>query len=178
MSGASVKPCRILLVDDSDHDRAEAKAALLNGSLRRWEIFEAAYGEDALRLCALTPTVLCALHRLRYGLEPLDPRPELGHAANYLWMLTGEEMFRENQDMLVNGIRSYNNLLESNKLTMLTSKPQASQYVSKFERLFKAIAHGVVASPELQYNTLMDIIVNDFEVGEKPESSMNSTLST
>ena len=45
---------------------------------------------DALRLCALTPTVLCALHRLRYGLEPLDPRPELGHAANYLWMLSAQ----------------------------------------------------------------------------------------
>lgn len=44
---------------------------------------------DALRLCALTPTVLCALHRLRRGLPPLEPRPELGHAANYLWMQTG-----------------------------------------------------------------------------------------
>ena len=45
---------------------------------------------DALRLCALTPTVLCSLHRLKMGEEPLAPRPELGHAANYLWMLSGE----------------------------------------------------------------------------------------
>ena len=45
---------------------------------------------DALRLCALTPTVVCALHRLRLGLTPLEPRPELGSAANYLWMLSGE----------------------------------------------------------------------------------------
>jgi citrate synthase len=45
---------------------------------------------DALRISALTPTVLCALHRLRLGLPVLEPRPELGHAANYLWMLSGE----------------------------------------------------------------------------------------
>ncbi len=45
---------------------------------------------DALRLCAITPTVLCAVHRLRAGAPVLAPRPELGHAANYLWMLSGE----------------------------------------------------------------------------------------
>jgi citrate synthase len=28
---------------------------------------------------------------LASGREPVAPRPELGHAANYLWMLTGEE---------------------------------------------------------------------------------------
>ncbi|MGD9703227.1 MAG: citrate/2-methylcitrate synthase [Acidimicrobiia bacterium] len=45
---------------------------------------------DALRISALTPTVLCALHRLRLGLPVLEPRPDLGHAANYLWMLSGD----------------------------------------------------------------------------------------
>ena len=46
---------------------------------------------DALLLCAITPTLLCALHRLRRGDEVLAPRAELGYAANYLWMLTGVE---------------------------------------------------------------------------------------
>ena len=31
-----------------------------------------------------------ALYRLQHGLEPIDPRPDLGYAANYLCMLTGE----------------------------------------------------------------------------------------
>jgi len=44
---------------------------------------------DALLLCAVTPTVLCALHRLRNGREPIGPDDELGWAANYLWMLSG-----------------------------------------------------------------------------------------
>jgi citrate synthase len=45
---------------------------------------------DALRLCAVTPTLIMAMHRLRRGLEPLDPRPELGYSANYLYLLTGQ----------------------------------------------------------------------------------------
>ncbi|HEY8548203.1 MAG TPA: citrate/2-methylcitrate synthase [Acidimicrobiales bacterium] len=46
---------------------------------------------DALRLIAATPTVIAALHRLRQGAEPVPPRPDLGHAADYLHMLTGVE---------------------------------------------------------------------------------------
>ncbi len=45
--------------------------------------------DDAVRLCALLPTLIGALFRLRQGLEPLEPDPELSHAANYLWMVTG-----------------------------------------------------------------------------------------
>ena len=44
---------------------------------------------DALMIAAVTPTVLAALHRLRAGLEPLEPQPELGTAANWLYLVTG-----------------------------------------------------------------------------------------
>ncbi|NJQ04922.1 citrate synthase/methylcitrate synthase [Streptomyces lonarensis] len=47
--------------------------------------------EDALRLCAVVPTLLTALHRLQQGLGPVEPRGDLSHAANYLYMLTGRE---------------------------------------------------------------------------------------
>ncbi|GAA1953655.1 citrate/2-methylcitrate synthase [Kitasatospora viridis] len=47
--------------------------------------------EDALFAAALVPTVLTALYRLQHGLQPIEPRDDLGYAANYLWMLTGEE---------------------------------------------------------------------------------------
>jgi len=46
---------------------------------------------DALFVAALTPTILTALHRLRTGQEPIPPRDDLDYAANYLWMLTGQE---------------------------------------------------------------------------------------
>ncbi len=45
--------------------------------------------DDAIRLCAQTPVILAALYRLRNGLPVLEPRPDLGHAANYLYLLTG-----------------------------------------------------------------------------------------
>ena len=45
---------------------------------------------DATHLCAVTPTLLTALHRLRAGAAPLAPRAELGWAENFLWMLDGE----------------------------------------------------------------------------------------
>jgi citrate synthase len=46
---------------------------------------------QATRLCAMVPTLLTAAYRLRSGLEPLPPRHDLSSAANYLWMLSGEE---------------------------------------------------------------------------------------
>ncbi len=46
---------------------------------------------EALTLCAVVPTLLTAVHRLRSGLEPVPPRDDLSYAANYLWMLNGRE---------------------------------------------------------------------------------------
>ena len=46
---------------------------------------------DLMALCAVTPTLLAALHRLRLGLDPVAPRPGLRAGAQYLWMVTGEE---------------------------------------------------------------------------------------
>src|SRR5215207_1274459 len=46
--------------------------------------------EQALALVASLPTVVATYSRLVEGEEPVDPNPGLGHAANYLYMLTGE----------------------------------------------------------------------------------------
>ncbi|MHB9287553.1 citrate synthase [Halobacteriales archaeon Cl-PHB] len=43
------------------------------------------------RIVAKIPTILAAYDRLRRGEEPLDPREDLSHAGNFLYMLTGEE---------------------------------------------------------------------------------------
>ena len=44
----------------------------------------------ALRLIAKMPTIVAAWERIRNGLEPIEPDPELDHAANFLYMLTGK----------------------------------------------------------------------------------------
>ena len=43
-----------------------------------------------LRLVAKLATILAAWERIRKGKEPVAPDPELGHAANFLYMLFGE----------------------------------------------------------------------------------------
>ena len=43
------------------------------------------------RVTAKIPTVLAAFDRVRQGEEPLEPRADLSHAGNFLYMLTGEE---------------------------------------------------------------------------------------
>jgi citrate synthase len=46
--------------------------------------------EDALALVSSFPTIVAAYWRLSNGKEPVEPDPELSHAANYLYMLFGE----------------------------------------------------------------------------------------
>ena len=44
----------------------------------------------AIKLVAKTATIIAAWERIRNGKAPLLPEPELSHAANFLYMLTGE----------------------------------------------------------------------------------------
>ncbi|MGW1286457.1 citrate synthase [Streptomyces sp. NPDC002586] len=46
---------------------------------------------DSVAVCAAVPTLLTALYRLGQGLDPVEPREDLPYAANYLYMLQGEE---------------------------------------------------------------------------------------
>jgi citrate synthase len=45
----------------------------------------------AIKLTAKIPTIVTAFARIRQGLEPVAPKPELGFAANFLYMLNGQE---------------------------------------------------------------------------------------
>jgi citrate synthase len=52
---------------------------------------EAANLRKGRRITAKIPTALAAFERIRNGDDPVDPREDLGHAANFLYMLNGEE---------------------------------------------------------------------------------------
>ena len=47
--------------------------------------------DEAVALTAVFPTIVGAAHRRRQGKEPVEPRADLGHAANLLWALEGKE---------------------------------------------------------------------------------------
>jgi len=53
-----------------------------------------------IRLTAMAPTIVGAHHRLRQGLEPVAPNPDLNHSGNFLYMLTGEEPDEETTKLL------------------------------------------------------------------------------
>ena len=46
---------------------------------------------DALALTAVMPTIVAAAERRHQRREPIEPRDDLGHAANLIWMMDGKE---------------------------------------------------------------------------------------
>ena len=53
-----------------------------------------------IRLTAQGPTIVAAHHRLRQGLEPVAPNPNLNHSGNFLYMMFGEVPDQETTDLL------------------------------------------------------------------------------
>jgi len=51
---------------------------------------EASY-DKAINLIAKVPTIIASWQRIRNGLEPINPDSSLSHAANFLYMMSGEK---------------------------------------------------------------------------------------
>jgi citrate synthase len=73
--------------------------------------------DDAARdLLAAFPTIVAAYWRFLGGHEPVTPRPDLGHAANFLYMLTGQTP----SDARVRGLETYLNTVVDHGLNAST----------------------------------------------------------
>lgn len=74
---------------------ATAPMDMLRTAVSAWGMYNGVQGtptaEQAIALTACFPLILTTFHRLRQGLEPLEPRADLGHTANFLYLLTGQE---------------------------------------------------------------------------------------
>ncbi|RCK69889.1 citrate synthase/methylcitrate synthase [Desertihabitans brevis] len=55
-----------------------------------WGADRSSVRADVLRVAAVVPTLLAALHRTRQGLDPVPPDPDLSAGANWVRMVTGE----------------------------------------------------------------------------------------
>ena len=64
----------IVALDESGHE-ATVKAGLPAG----------------VNLISQVATIVAAMHRIRIGLDPVAPRDDLGHGANFLYMMFGKE---------------------------------------------------------------------------------------
>jgi citrate synthase len=86
----------------------------------------------ARRITAAMPTVLAAFDRLRAGEEPIAPRDDLGYAANFLYMLTGEnpgDVAAETFDMALT-LHADHGLNASTFTTMVVASTLADVYSS------------------------------------------------
>ena len=70
----------------------------------------------AIHAAASFPTILAMFHRRQLGLEPIQPRRDLGHAANYLYMLNGKESSPE----IVRALNTYLVLLADHGMNAST----------------------------------------------------------
>jgi citrate synthase len=118
-------------------------------------------GAEAVALVAGIPTIVAAYWRLLNGEEPVTPDAALGHAANYLYMLTGEEPGEET----VRGLETYLNAVADHGMNASTLA--ARVIVSTRSDVVSAVAgaigalkgplHGGAPGPAL------DVV---FEIGE------------
>ena len=79
---------------DQVHPMAALRTAVSSLGLydeKAEDMSEEANYEKAIKLQAKVATIVTAFSRIRKGLEPIAPKPELGYAANFLYMLNGEE---------------------------------------------------------------------------------------
>jgi 2-methylcitrate synthase len=60
-----------------------------------WDQSPPAVHRKAIRLTSLMPTLIAYYDRHRRGLDVVEPNPKLPHAANFLYMLSGEEPTQE-----------------------------------------------------------------------------------
>ena len=72
--------------------------------------------ESASSIVAAFPTIIAAFWRMRRGLAPIDPRHDLGHAANFFYMLSGEVPDAER----VRGLETYLNAVVDHGLNAST----------------------------------------------------------
>src|SRR3954470_9971523 len=109
---------------------------------------------EAVAIVAIAPTVVAAFARLSAGKEPIAPRPDLGHAANYLYMLTGDPPDAER----VRGLETYLNTvvdhgLNASTFTCRVITSTGSDLVSAIVGAVGALKgplHGGAPGPALQ----------------------------
>ena len=81
--------------DADPMDMLQAFVAALAGYYDEEFSNKSASYDRAINLIAKVPTIVASWQRIRNGLSIVDPDPELGHAANFLYMMSGEKPDRD-----------------------------------------------------------------------------------
>ena len=109
---------------------------------------------DAIAITAKIPTINAAFNRIQKGEDPVEPRPDLSHAANYLYMLTGKEP----DPVKVDALNKYLILLADHGMnsSTFTGRIVASTWSDMYSAITAAIGalkgplHGGAPAPVLR----------------------------
>jgi citrate synthase len=104
-----------------------------------WDMSFEANERKAVRLIAQTATLIAMYHRQRTGQEVVPPNPKLPHAANFLYMLLGEEPDQDDARTLDTTLILYADH------TMNASTFTARVIASTLSDMFSAITGAIAA---------------------------------
>ncbi|MFT4884362.1 MAG: citrate synthase [Natronomonas sp.] len=129
--------------------------------------------EAVRRVIAVFPTIVAAYWRYRQGKEPVEPHDDLGHAANYLYMLSGEEP----SEARVSGLETYLNTVADHGLNASTFSARVvvsteSDLVSAATAAIGALKgplHGGAPGPVLE-------MLEEVHASGDPEGYVRETL--
>ena len=102
-----------------------------------------------IRLTAQAPTIVASHTRIRDGKDPVEPNPNLNHAANFLYMLAGKEPSEDearlmDKDFVLHGEHGINASAFAARVTASTIADLHSAIVAGISTL-KGPAHGGAA---------------------------------
>ncbi len=99
--------------------------------------------EKAIRMIAQIPTIIAAWDRVRLGQTPVEPRKDLSHAANFLYMLKG----KESDPLYAKALDSYLVMLADHELNASTfaARVTASTLADYYSAITSAI--GALKGP-------------------------------
>jgi len=132
-------------------------------------------GRIAIKLIAKFPTIVAAWDRIRNGNAPVDPDPNLSHAANFLYMLNGEVPDEEiagffDTCLVLHAEHSFN-----------ASTFAAREVASTKAHMYAAVAAGVGSlSGALHGGANTRVMLMLLEIGsvDKVEAYVNNLLET
>ncbi|MDH3657264.1 MAG: citrate synthase [Nitrosopumilus sp.] len=147
--------------DADPMDMLQAFVAALAGYYdEEFSAKDASY-ERSINLIAKVPTIIASWQRIRNGLKIIDPDPSLGHAANFLYMMSGER-----QDPEVERIFDICLILHADH-TFNASTFTARQVASTRAHMYSASSAAIGAlSGELHGGANTEVMKMLLEIGE------------
>ena len=119
-----------------------------------------AHANKACRLVGQMASALAAYERLRQGKEPIKPRMDLDHAANFLWMLSGKDP----DPLAAKALDQYLLLLAEHELNASTFTARVT--ASTGSDLHSAIVAGMAAlKGPLHGRAVQEAMVQFLEIG-------------